>query len=334
MGDRIQNAFLGSLVADAVAMPMHWYYNVDALDRDFPSIEGYHAPKETHPDSILWRSKYHPKNKEADILREQAKYWGQKEVHYHQFLPPGENTVNFLLAAQLYRSTVRNGGYDPARWLAIYVDCMLKEGWHQDTYLEECHRAFFTNRAEGKPLDQCGVDDRHIGGLAPVPALLAALDAIRERFTEADVETIVGHVRLTHRNGHVEAAAAALARMLMAIAEGAPVRDAIAEHGSAWASASQLEEWSRLEDRTVVGKHLSPACYLPVSFTASLYLAWKYAGDFSGGVIANARAGGDNCHRGAVAGALLGAGNEIDAYWLENLKSMERLRCDTLAELF
>ena len=28
-----QNAFLGSLVGDAVSMPVHWYYNTDALDR-------------------------------------------------------------------------------------------------------------------------------------------------------------------------------------------------------------------------------------------------------------------------------------------------------------
>ena len=29
----LQNAFLGSLVADAVSMPVHWYYNRGALDR-------------------------------------------------------------------------------------------------------------------------------------------------------------------------------------------------------------------------------------------------------------------------------------------------------------
>ena len=33
----LQNAFLGSLVADAVAMPVHWYYNRQSLDYgDFP----------------------------------------------------------------------------------------------------------------------------------------------------------------------------------------------------------------------------------------------------------------------------------------------------------
>ena len=40
---------------------------------------------------------------------------------------------------------------------------------------------------------------------------------------------------------------------------------------------------------------------------AALYLAWKYHDDFAAGITANAMVGGDNCHRGAVVGGLLGA---------------------------
>jgi hypothetical protein len=39
---------------------------------------------------------------------------------------------------------------------------------------------------------------------------------------------------------------------------------------------------------------------------AALYLAWKYHDDFAAGLTANATVGGDNCHRGAVVGSLLG----------------------------
>ena len=31
----LQNAFLGSLVADAVAIPVHWYHNRESLDQDY-----------------------------------------------------------------------------------------------------------------------------------------------------------------------------------------------------------------------------------------------------------------------------------------------------------
>ena len=56
----------------------------------------------------------------------------------------------------------------------------------------------------------------------------------------------------------------------------------------------------------MIGQRLSAACYIPNAFLASLYLAWKYADDFEAGVIANTNVGGENCHRGAVIGAMLG----------------------------
>ena len=74
-----QNAFLGSLVADAVSMPVHWYYNVDALDRDYGDFDHYLAPKNPHPDSILWRSKYEPIGEKDDILREQSSTGGNPD---------------------------------------------------------------------------------------------------------------------------------------------------------------------------------------------------------------------------------------------------------------
>lgn len=334
MNDRMQNAMLGALVADAVSMPVHWYYNTDALDRDYPELESYQAPRNPHPDSILWRSKYTPRNKKGEILHDQAKYWGKRGVHYHQFLPAGDNTVNFLLGAQLYRSVVATGQYDPEKWLGIYIESMRTPGWHHDTYLEEYHRAFFDNLARGKEPEHCGIQDIHIGGLTPVPFLLAALDALGECSLDADLTTVQPHLALTHHGQEIARAARALTEILHDVASGASLRSAITDNAADFVSVGQLDTWSRLEDRSVVGRHLTPACYLPDSFTASLYLAWKYHDDFSAGVIANARCGGDNAHRGAVVGPLLAAANDIPEGWLRSLKSLERLRCDTLLPTF
>ena len=69
--------FLGGLVADAVAMPVHWYYDQRALDRDYGTIAGYLAPRSPHPDSILWRSTWTPPAPKFDILRDQAAFWGK-----------------------------------------------------------------------------------------------------------------------------------------------------------------------------------------------------------------------------------------------------------------
>lgn len=334
-------SLLGALAADAVAMPVHWYYDRGALDRDQPDLMAaaktadgpYLAPRSPHPDSILWRSQWTPPGPDFDILREQAAHWGRRGVHYHQFLAAGENTLNARLAVELFALVRRDRSHDPERWLERYVALMLTPGWHHDTYVEEYHRHFFTNLASGRDPINCGVRDIHIGGLVPVPALVAALGP-----RHPDLRGIVRtHVGLTHKDAEVLAAADALTRMLVAALpapEAAPrspreggeaVREAILEHGRDWISKAKLEAWGRLSDRQLVGGTLSSACYIEEAFPASLALAWRHAEDFAAGVAANAACGGDNCHRGAVVGSLLGAAAGVPPRFLESLPAFARV---------
>jgi ADP-ribosylglycohydrolase len=317
MSQNKRNALEGALVADALAMPVHWYYDRIALKRDYGRVDRFMAPKNPHPDSILHRSQYNPVTPNADILHDQAVYWGQRGVHYHQNLRTGENTLNFQLARALYRQISKAQTYDPAAWLRLYVDCMRLPGWHRDTYVEEYHRAFFTNFAKGRALEKCGINDVHIGGLVPVPALFAALHQ-----PESPLETVVtAHVKLTHDDPDVIDAARAFTRILCAIERAVPLRDAIISHGSTWISARKIEKWTNEADEVVVGQRLSPACYIKDAFAASLYLSWKYADEFGAGLIANAHCGGDNCHRGAVIGALLGFANGVPETFLSGLRT-------------
>jgi ADP-ribosylglycohydrolase len=298
-------------------MPVHWYYDRLALRRDYGRVDRYLAPRNPHPNSILHRSSYTPISPAADILHDQAKYWGQVGIHYHQHLRAGENTLNFQLARALYRQIRANGRYDSAMWLRLYCDCMRLPGWHRDTYVEEYHRAFFTNFAKGRALEKCGINDVHIGGLVPVPALFAALHQ-----PESPLETVVtAHVKLTHDDPDVIDAARAFTRILCAMERGVTLRDAIISHGSTWISARKIEKWTNEADEVVVGQRLSPACYIKDAFAASLYLSWKYADEFGAGLIANAHCGGDNCHRGAVIGALLGFANGVPETFLSGLRT-------------
>jgi ADP-ribosyl-[dinitrogen reductase] hydrolase len=319
MKEIYKNSMLGSLAADALAMPVHWYYDTQKLDRDYGRLTSYMAPQNPHSDSILWRSRYIPRNARGNILHDQVKYWGQREVHYHQFLAAGENTINYQLGKELYLTILEYGAYDSDKWLARYIECMLDGGWHKDTYLEEYHRAFFDNYAKGlAPIDS-GIDDLHIGGLSHVPCLLSGLTEIGVVDLDEQLLLVEKHVRLTHRNQHVSEAAAAMTHILYSLREGLDLRKALESHAKPWASAGQFDTWTHFSDRTVIGRQLTMACYLPESFTASLYLCWKYAEDFSAGIIANAHCGGDNCHRGAVVGALLGAANGVPKKWIQGL---------------
>ena len=116
---------------------------IHSLDLDYGDFDNYHKPKNPHPDSILWRSHYFPENKKSDILHGQQKYWGLRDIHYHQFLEAGENTLNLQLSAELYRHIILDGEFNIENWLRRYTEVMLTPGWHNDTYVEEYHRAFF-----------------------------------------------------------------------------------------------------------------------------------------------------------------------------------------------
>jgi len=305
--EKLKRIALGSFIGDALAMPVHWYYDRGALRQDYGVVRDYLAPRNPHPGSILWRSEYTPLNTRGDILHEQAQYWGQRGIHYHQFLRAGENTLNLQLAKVLADSLIANRAYDADDYLARYIDFMLTPGHHRDTYVEEYHRKFFTAYARGTAPRKCAGSDIHIGGLAHV-GVLCAFFGEEEKAARSAVRE---HISLTHRSDEVLVAGDAMVRMLCATATGADLRTAIFAHGADWFSKRKAEQWSREPDEVVIGQRVSPACYIADAFPASLYLAWKYAGDFEAGVIANTNVGGDNCHRGAVVGVLLGAGSGI-----------------------
>jgi ADP-ribosylglycohydrolase len=226
------------------------------------------------------------------------------------------------LALKLLAVLREHRSYNRADYLKRYIDFMTTPDRHRDTYIEECHRNFFTKYARGKKPEDCGGDDIHIGGLAHVPILAtwyadnesAALEAVRE------------HVRVTHRGELVETAARDLTKMLIAILNGRGVRESIETFGNGWVGRRKLEAWAQRPDEEVIGSILSPACYLKDAFPASLFLAWKYSNNLESALIANTNLGGDNCHRGIVVGALSGAsGAAIPERWAKNLVCHKQL---------
>jgi len=299
---------IGAFIGDAIAMPVHWYYDREAMRQDYGLVHGYLAPRNPHSGSILWRSSYTALNERGEILHDQARYWGCPGIHYHQFLQAGENTLNLQLAHVLQESLDACASYDLDDYLQRYVTFMLKPGSHRDTYMEEYHRHFFTCYAKGWKPRRCGGSDIHIGGLAHVSTLCAHFaDDV-----DAALSAVRAHVGFSHAAPEVIEAAVAMTRILFAVLAGESLREAILKHGMTWLSQRKLSTWIEEPDEIVIGHRLSPACYIRDAFAASLYLAWKYASDFESAISANANVGGDNCHRGAVIGALVGAAVGLD----------------------
>ena len=327
--DRALGALWGVFLGDALAMPVHWYYDRQALRRDYGEVRDLLAPHNPHPGSILHRSRYVPLNADADILHDQAQYWGRSGVHYHQHLQAGENTLNLQLAQLLPAMLVERGLYDADLYLERMVAFLRDPSSHRDTYVEEWARGFFENRARGRPLRDCGVVEKHIGGLCGPLTLLICLaeDPPRARARAHELR------ELTHRGPVMAQALDAVADVLLPVLAGEPLREAIdaaRSRGGNRLLAGDYGRWERLDDLEVIGRHLSPACYVEDSVPASLYLARKYAGRPEEGLVANTMVGGDNCYRGVVVGALLGAASGV-AGWPERWRAGLRYR---IADLF
>jgi ADP-ribosylglycohydrolase len=294
-------------------MPVHWYYDRGALRRDHGRVSDLVAPKEPHPDSILWRSSYEPPTPDADILHDQARFWGRRGVHYHRFLRAGDNTLTAELARLVTDSLRECGEHDPDDWLERYVDFLTTPGRHRDTYVEECHRGFFLNRARGRPLRRCAVEEKHVGGLvAALPVIVWFRDdPVRAR------DGARAQVALTHAGPRMAAAADLVTDVLLATLRGEGLRSVLLDRISRQEHAylgHPFSRWQEEADEIVVGSRVSPACYVEDAVPAIVHLALRYHAEPEAGLVANTNLGGDNVHRGAVLGALLGAENGVDAW--------------------
>ncbi len=321
--DRVRGALWGMMVGDALAMPVHWYYRLSELQRDFGVIRDYQAPKEVHPSSIMSlssTSRAGRGNQAGDvvgevILKGKKHHWGPTGRHYHQGMQAGENTLNALCARLVVRSLCRMKGHDTADFLGEYVQFMTTEGSHNDTYAESYHRDFFANWARGVPAHQCagqaGHDTASIGGLVGLAPVVLAVAAQGDM--EQAVQAGLRQLRLTHQSQPLEVFAAAYCRLLAQLVYAPPPSLTPLLQGQTpglgkglSALLGQARDHQDAATR-VVGGIYSPACYIEDSFPSVLYFAARYAHDFEAALIANTNAGGDNCHRGSVLGALLGA---------------------------
>ncbi|MDJ0623756.1 MAG: ADP-ribosylglycohydrolase family protein [Desulfocapsaceae bacterium] len=320
--DRLEGALIGMFIADALAMPVHWYYDTLALVRDYGRVTDYLQPKNPHPDSILHRSSYTPPNRSADILHDQAKYWGKKDIHYHQFLKAGENTLNLKLARELILHLDSGEEYSTEKWLERMTVFLTTPGTHNDTYVEEYLREFFINRSKGLPLTECGrKNEKHIGGFSlMLPILITSGDSPNH-----DIEPALRHLALTHGGDGMHRWGSFIGLLFFALLKGEPMSAAVreaAKNSDVNLNIDDLESLLDYPDNTVVGMHYSSACYVDYAVPATLYLALKYQDNPEEGLIANTMCGGDNCGRGAVLGALLGAVNGLDGWpsrWLNGL---------------
>lgn len=239
-------------------------------------------------------------------------FWGQQNVHYHQGMAAGENTLNALCTRLVTRGIIaEKGAYSSSKFLKDYVEFMTTPGSHNDTYAESFHRDFFQNWASGVAPEKCAGKEGHntptIGGFVMLPPVVLATMWKGEALMR---KTVVAHLRLTHNSDLLDQRAELFATLLANLVKGqAPAADIINAAGKQLSMdlPTLVLRTFPGNDAAVVGRQFSTACYITDSFPSVLYLAAAHVNSFEDAVLSNTNLGGENCHRGSALGAIMGA---------------------------
>lgn len=162
----------GMVIADAVAMPVHWFYQIDEIKKRYDGwITGYRAPCEKHPTSILNISNAEGSGRASGtgakptkpvigsvILHDKLKFWtsGLRSTHYHQGMCAGDSTLtslSCLVILHALKDADPEGSWEDQRQLrgvalASFVKFLTTPGSHNDTYAESFIRGFFQDWAQ------------------------------------------------------------------------------------------------------------------------------------------------------------------------------------------
>ena len=231
------------------------------------------------------------------ILKGKKQFWGRPNMHYHNGMRAGENTLNALVARLLVRNLARTRAYSPEAFISDYVSFMTSPDSHNDTYAESYHRDFFANYAAGVPPMKCagkeGHDTASVGGLVLVPPVVLFTYASTMKRSAA-AEAGMTQMRLTHRSAKLDQHAAIYIGCLIDILSGVSVLDATRAAGASSSSLlphlaacptaltgskigidlPQLVARSK-SDSEVCGGMFGLACYIEHSLPVLLFLAHK-----------------------------------------------------------
>ncbi|MGI2108849.1 ADP-ribosylglycohydrolase family protein [Shewanella frigidimarina] len=342
---RVTWALKTSFIADALAMPVHWYYQPMEIERAFTGgIQRFEAAPEFHPSSIM---SLHSKHKGGRlsakghlahdpapqvvgdiILKDKAQFWDTPNVHYHHGMQAGENTLNAHCARVLMRTLASSPQpYDRQAFVNAYIDFMtMTPAAHPDTYAESYHRGFFANLAQGHKPENCGMkthDTASIGALVTIAPLV--FSERLKGINEAEIKIACrAHLALTHPDESLMRVCDSYVQLLCALMDGADetsTKTLLLEASKGLTSTHLASLLTRnVLDSQVIGQVFSRACYISDSWPIVLYLACKYQDDPWQALRVNTNLGGDNVHRGIVLGTLLGLQSDtVATSWFEQL---------------
>lgn len=303
--ERIEAALIGAYVADAAALGFHWLYDperIAALSGDSPA---FRQPDAANFDGFKGVF-VHPSKSAGNL----SQYGAQLQVAVQSMLATG-GIFDVTDFQDRFAATFGPGG----SWVG---------------YIDKATKATLANIAADQR-DPSGGDDDQVPSVARFPAVMAAMQV-----TPAQIDSIIA---VTSANETAAAWGPSAAALLKAAYDGMTPREAAlsvaANTGGAIGDALMNAIKSPEADTVVFAGEAGRACPLPQAMPVIFHICAR-AQTYKDAIERNILAGGDNCGRAPVLGAVFGAakgfdGQGVPSDWVERVTNIADLRAESHA---
>ncbi len=292
MKNRINAMVLGSFVADALSLGVHWVYNTNVIDRKFGRVDRYHDPL----------TSFH-KGKKAG---EQTHYGDQMLV--------------------LMESVEADSGFDlnhfAERWRRFFET--------YTGYFDHATKDTLQHLAEGRDAHTCGSDSDDLAGASRIAPLCWVYAGDKEHLIQAvGQQTAFTHNNSLVLEA-AEIFARTTAGVLGGAAPLEALDEVVGRHFKGSAVASLVEDGldsAEIDTRQAVAD-FGQACSVEAALPGVIHLLARYENDFEAALVENVMAGGDSSARGMPVAMILGAHLGLEAIpglWLDGLAVHERV---------
>jgi ADP-ribosyl-[dinitrogen reductase] hydrolase len=331
--DRAMGAIMGNLIGEALSLGCHWYYDIDALRRDYGTWVSDYADQNTDRTDRF-----------GDIAR----------LRHEQGLKAGDVAQTGQVVILLLESLAACGQYDEADFtrrlddLLNTLDGTNMSGRFTNWFL----RDVWKQRKAGVPWSECG----GFCDTAEAASRLTILAAWYSGDTKRLLKEAHRNALLTHRDPSVIGQSLAFALVTASFIEGVSI-DEIIGHMRGFASDPFVREYVTSADALqqirngttandpevdieahLVCRILGLPCTMGFMVPAAYFFIHRYPNDFENAVLSAVNGGGNNMDRASLTGTLSGAMvglSGIPKRFITGLNDHERLLglAETVASL-
>ncbi len=294
MENKVKAMAMASLIADSLALGVHWIYDVDLIANEFGRVEELLKPTS---DS------YHPSKDKGEF------------THY------GDQA--FVLLESLAAKRGFDGADFSNRWRTLFQDYA--------GYYDHATKDTLENLSRGLNFEEAGSSSGDLAGATRIAPLVYYYRSDLDKLLEAvELQTKMTHnnpgvlqcadflSRVSWMVLEGQPPAFAIEKVADRLSNESPLSD--------WVSKG-LESKDNDSVETIAG--FGQTCNHADAFSGVIHLIVKYESDLKEALIQSVMAGGDSAARGMAVGLVLGAhlGMEnIPAHWVSGLKKFSQIQ--------